>query len=133
MLAITGYDMSINSSSFRMIIVTSYVTTTVLLAAYSAALISFMTVQTVTLPFTTFEGLLQHDEYRLAVEQGTAHISFFNVRTAVPSRPGRSRPTPLLLRHYLIATNSSSLDDHQSILSKYVRYSVRAGPSGRAV
>jgi len=84
LLAITGYDMNINSSSFRMIIVTSYVTTTVLLAAYSAALISFMTVQFVTMPFTTFEGLLQHDEYRLGIMQGTAHISYFNVRTDVP-------------------------------------------------
>jgi len=76
--------MNINSSSFRMIIVTSYVTTTVLLAAYSAALISFMAVQNVMLPFTTFEGLLQHDEYRLGTQQGTAHISYFNVRTDVP-------------------------------------------------
>ena len=82
--AITGYDMNMNSSSFRMIIVTSYVTTTVLLAAYSAALISFMTVQNVKLPFTTFEELLQHGEYRLGTLQGTAHISYFNVRTDVP-------------------------------------------------
>jgi hypothetical protein len=88
--------MNISSSSFRVIIVTSYVTITVLLAAYSAALISFMTVQDVHLPFTTFEGLLQHGEYRLATAQGTAHISYFNVRTDV------------LLRHYLIVTHSSS-------------------------
>jgi hypothetical protein len=69
-----------------MIIVTSYLTTTVLLAAYSAALISFMTVQNVKLPFTTFEELLQHGEYRLGTLQGTAHISYFNVRTNVPHR-----------------------------------------------
>jgi hypothetical protein len=81
--AITGYDMNINSSSFRMTIVTSNVTTTVLLAAYSAALISFMTVQNVKLPFTTFEGLLQHGEYRLGTEQGTAYISYFKVSTDV--------------------------------------------------
>jgi hypothetical protein len=67
-----------------MIIVTSYVTTTVLLAAYSAALISFMTVQDIKLPFTTFRGLLEHGEYRMGTLQGTAHISFFNVRTDVP-------------------------------------------------
>ena len=76
--------MNSNSSSFRIIIVTSYVTTTVLLAAYSAALISFMTVQIITLPFTKYEGLLQHDEYRMGILQGTAHISYFNVRTDVP-------------------------------------------------
>ena len=84
LLPITGYDMNINSPSFRTTIVTSYVTTTVLLAAYSAALISFMTVQIVTLPFTTFEGLLQHDEYRVGILQGTATISYFNVRTDGP-------------------------------------------------
>jgi hypothetical protein len=76
--------MNINSASFRTIIVTSYVTTTVLLAAYSAALVSFMTVQDVKLPFTTFEGLLRHGEYRLGTLQGTAYISYFNVRTDVP-------------------------------------------------
>jgi hypothetical protein len=43
-----------------------------------------MTVQDVKLPFTTFEGLLQHDEYRLGTLQGTALISYFNVRTDVP-------------------------------------------------
>jgi hypothetical protein len=91
--------MNINSLSFRIIIVTSYVTITVLLAAYSAALISFMTVQDIQLPFTTFEGLLQHGEYRLATAQGTAYISYFNVRIDVP---------PLPLRHYLIVTHSSS-------------------------
>jgi hypothetical protein len=95
---VAGYDMQINSSSFRMITVTSYVTITVLLAAYSAALISFVTVQNVKLPFTTFQGLLQQAEYRLTTVQGTAYISYFNVRTEVP---------PLLLRHYLIVTHRS--------------------------
>jgi hypothetical protein len=59
------------------------VTTTVLLAAYSAKLISFMTVQHVKLPFTTFEGLLKHGEYRLGTLQGTAYISYFNLCTDV--------------------------------------------------
>ena len=67
-----------------MITVTSYVTTTVFLAAYSAALISFMAVQDVKLPFTTFRGLLQHREYRLGTLQGTAHISYFYVRSDGP-------------------------------------------------
>ena len=75
--------MNINSSSFRAIIVTSYVTTTVLLAAYSAALVSFMTVQYVKLPFATFRELLQHSGYRLGTLQGTAHISYFNVRNDI--------------------------------------------------
>jgi hypothetical protein len=67
-----------------MIIVTSYVTTTVLLAAYSAALVSFMTVQDTKLPFASFRELLEHGEYRLGTLQGTAHISYFNVRIEVP-------------------------------------------------
>jgi hypothetical protein len=75
--------MNINSSSFRMTILTSYLTTTVLLAAYSAALVSFITVQHVKLPFTTFEEMLQNGEYRLGTEQGTVLINIFKVRTDV--------------------------------------------------
>jgi len=59
---------------------TSYVTTTVLLAAYSAALVSFMTLQEVKLPFTSFREMLLHKHYRLGTLAGTAHISHFEVR-----------------------------------------------------
>jgi hypothetical protein len=91
--------MNFKFSSFRIMIVTSYVTITVLLSAYSAALISFMTVQDIKLPFTTFEGLLQHGEYQLATVQGTVHISYFNVRTDVP--PLMSFAISTTVRFYL--------------------------------
>ncbi|XP_033611186.1 probable glutamate receptor [Cryptotermes secundus] len=72
-----GHDMNMNSSACRMIIMTSYVTTTVLLAAYSAALVSFMTVQDFKLPFSSFQELLQLRHYRLGTLAGSAQISYF--------------------------------------------------------
>jgi hypothetical protein len=80
MFYIVGHDMNINSSACRMIIMTSYVTTTVLLAAYSAALVSFMTVQDFKLPFSSFRELLQHRHYRLGALPGSAQITYFEVR-----------------------------------------------------
>jgi hypothetical protein len=71
--------MNINSSACRVIFLTSYVTTTVLLAAYSAALVSFMAVQDLRLPFSSFRELLQHKQYRLGMLTGSAHISYFDV------------------------------------------------------
>lgn len=72
--------MNMNSSACRMIIMTSYVTTTVLLAAYSAALVSFMTVQDFKLPFSSFRELLHLRNYRLGTLSGSAQISYFEVR-----------------------------------------------------
>lgn len=84
--------MNINSSACRMIIMTSYVTTTVLLAAYSAALVSFMTVQDFKLPFSSFRELLQLRHYRLGALSGSAQISYFEVRHyywhRLSARPG---------------------------------------------
>jgi hypothetical protein len=79
MFSTAGHDLNINSTAFRVIVMTSYVTTTVLLAAYSAALISFMTVQDFKLPFTSFRELVQHRQYKLGTQSGTAQISYFDV------------------------------------------------------
>jgi hypothetical protein len=62
---------------------TSYVTTTVLMAAYSAALVSSMTVQDFKLPFSSFRELLQLRHYRLGTLSGSAQISYFEVRHIV--------------------------------------------------
>jgi hypothetical protein len=80
MLSTAGHDLNINSSACRVIVMTSYVTTTVLLAAYSAALISFMTLQDFKLPFSSFQELVRHKEYRLVTLPGTAQMSYFDVR-----------------------------------------------------
>jgi hypothetical protein len=85
-IALVGHDMNISSSACRMIIMTSYVTTTVLLAAYSAALVSFMAVQDFRLPFSSFRELLQLKSYRLGTLSGSAQISYFHVRHCLTER-----------------------------------------------
>jgi hypothetical protein len=60
---------------------TAYAVGVVLVAAYSAALVSFLTVQRSELPFTSFEGLLEDGTYKLGVTKG-AEVSYFTVRTS---------------------------------------------------
>ncbi|PSN32789.1 Ionotropic receptor 186 [Blattella germanica] len=84
-----GLDMQISSSGCRAIIVTSHLTTTVLLAAYSAALISSLTVQDMKLPFSTYNDLLKYREYTLSTTAGTAMLTYF-----------QDSPTPLLKQVY---------------------------------
>lgn len=56
-----------------------HTTAVVILAAYSAALISFLTVNTFIMPFTTMEGLLKDGNYRFSVIGDSADFSFFQV------------------------------------------------------
>ncbi|PSN32790.1 Ionotropic receptor 187 [Blattella germanica] len=84
-----GLDMQISSSGFRAIIVTSHLTTTVLLAAYSAALISSLTFQDVKLPFSTYNDLLKYREYTLSTTSGTEMLTYF-----------QDSPRPLLQQVY---------------------------------
>jgi hypothetical protein len=63
----------------RVVYLTSYVVGLVLVAAYSAALVSFLTVQRDELPFTSFSGLLEDGTYKLGVTKG-AEVSYFSVR-----------------------------------------------------
>lgn len=51
----------------RTIHLITYLTATTILAAYSAALISFLTVKTAYLPFTTMEGLIKDNTYKIGV------------------------------------------------------------------
>lgn len=51
----------------------------VILAAYSAALISSLAVKTFVMPFTTMKGLLQDGTYRFGVVSESADYSFFQV------------------------------------------------------
>lgn len=57
-----------------------HVTAVVILAAYSAALISFLAVKVFIMPFTTMEGLLKDGTYRFGVISNSADFSFFQVR-----------------------------------------------------
>lgn len=54
-----------------------HVTAVVILAAYSAALISFLAVKVFIMPFTTMEGLLKDGTYRFGVISNSADFSFF--------------------------------------------------------
>jgi hypothetical protein len=51
----------------------------VLLVAYSASFISFLTVQHHHLPFTDFQGALHDGSYRVDVLAASADIDYFTV------------------------------------------------------
>lgn len=64
----------------RMVQFVIHLTAVVVLAAYSAALISFLAIKTFVMPFTTMEGLLKDGTYRFGVIQESADYSFFQVK-----------------------------------------------------
>jgi hypothetical protein len=51
----------------------------VLMAAYSAFLISSLAVQRRQLPFKDFQGLLDDGSYRLGVQRDSPHLNIFSV------------------------------------------------------
>lgn len=64
----------------RIVYLVVHLTGVIILAAYSAALISFLATQTVYLPFSTMDGLLQDGTYRFAVVGDSSDYSFFQVK-----------------------------------------------------
>jgi hypothetical protein len=78
---ITGHDMTGRAMCIRVLFLAAHMTSAVLLAAYSAGLISSLTVETVNLPFTTFKELLSVGTYMAGVVNNSAAISLFSVRT----------------------------------------------------
>ncbi|XP_021923862.1 glutamate receptor-like [Zootermopsis nevadensis] len=73
-----GSTINVRSSVIRAISVTSYLTATVVMAAYSAAFVSNLTIQSLQLPFTTYEGLLKDGRFRLLAVSGTAQLNYFD-------------------------------------------------------
>ena len=63
----------------RIIHLVIHLTGVVVLASYSAALISSLAVKTFVMPFTTMEGLLEDGTYRFGVVGDSADYSFFQV------------------------------------------------------
>lgn len=63
----------------RMVHLVTYLTAVIILAAYSAALISFLTVNTFVMPFTTMEGLLKDGSFRCGVIGNSAYYAFLQV------------------------------------------------------
>lgn len=63
----------------RIVHLVIHLTAVVILAAYSASLISFLAVKTFVMPFTTMDGLLKDGTYRFGVVDDSADFSFFQV------------------------------------------------------
>ncbi|KAJ9585825.1 hypothetical protein L9F63_020527 [Diploptera punctata] len=61
--------------SARVIYITAHMVLTVMAAAYSGALVSFLSARHYKLPFTSFQGLLD-GRYRLGVLQGSAQFTY---------------------------------------------------------
>jgi len=76
-LCVTGQPELFKSTSGRIVTFTSYVTSLVLMAAYSAFLISSLAVQ--HLPFRDLQGLLHDGSYRLGVLRDSWELKMFVV------------------------------------------------------
>jgi hypothetical protein len=75
----TGQPDEVKSTSGRIVILTTYVISMVIMAAYSAFLTSSLAVQRQLLPYGDFQGLLGDGSYRLGVLRNDAHFNVFSV------------------------------------------------------
>lgn len=71
----------------RLVHLSVHLTAVVVLAAYSAALISFLAVKTFAMPFTTMGGMLADGSYRFAVIGDSADYTFFQVSDSSTAKP----------------------------------------------
>ena len=76
---VTGQPDVLRSTSGRIVILTSYMTSLVLMAAYSAFLISSLAVQHQHLPFRDLQGLLYGGSYKLGVLRNSSDFNIFYV------------------------------------------------------
>jgi len=76
---VAGQPDGVNSRSGRTVFLTWYVTSLVLMAAYSAFLISSLAVQSRDLPFRDLQGLLDDGSYRLGVLPNSSTLNMFDV------------------------------------------------------
>lgn len=80
--SITKYSLAAefsDKSSLRIAYFSLFLLVTVLSAAYSAALISFLTTGSHILPFDSLESFVQDGTYQLSVFRGTAYYDKFAV------------------------------------------------------
>ena len=78
-LSSAGHDMSNRATSIRILFLAAHLTAVVLLSAYSAGLISSLTMDNKNLPFRTFEELLNARSYTAGVVNSSAAMAFFSV------------------------------------------------------
>ena len=76
---VTGQPEVFKITSGRILILTSYVTSLVVMAAYSAFVMSSLAVQHQRLPFRDLQGLLYDGSYRLGVMRSSSYFNMFNV------------------------------------------------------
>jgi len=79
LVCVTGQPEVFKSTSGRIVTLTSHMTSLVLMAAYSAFLISSLAVQHQDLPFRDLQGLLQDGSYRLGVMRNSSDFNMFDV------------------------------------------------------
>ncbi|XP_069704868.1 glutamate receptor ionotropic, kainate 3-like [Periplaneta americana] len=91
-----GHDTTPYSWSCRLVFFTSYLTGVIVLVAYSATFISFLTVKKAVLPFTDFKGLLQDGTYKLGVLPNSAQMNYLQPPPPMPlPLPPPPPPPPL--------------------------------------
>jgi hypothetical protein len=79
-LCVTGQPETVNSTSGRIVNYTSYMTSLVLMVAYSAFLFAILAVQRQVLPFRNLQGLLDDASYKLRVVRNSPTFNIFYVR-----------------------------------------------------
>jgi hypothetical protein len=77
--SVTGQKDVLRNTSGRIVILTSYMTSLVLMAAYSAFLISRLAVQHQHLPFRDLQGLFYDGSYKLGVMRDSYAFNILNV------------------------------------------------------
>jgi len=78
-VCVAGQPEVFKSTSGRIVVLTSNMTSVVLMAAYSAFLISSLAVQHQHLPFKDLQGLLHDGSYRLGVLRNSSDFNMFEV------------------------------------------------------
>ena len=76
---VTGQPEVFKITSGRILILTSYVTSLVVMAAYSAFVMSSLAVQHQHLPFRDLQGLLYDGSYKLGVGRNSSYFYIFEV------------------------------------------------------
>lgn len=77
---LSAHSSTTQTTSSQIIFLTSHLTAGVLLASYSASLISSLTVRRPTLPFETFQEMLEDGSYHLDVLSNSGEMDYFRVR-----------------------------------------------------
>ncbi|XP_029680402.1 glutamate receptor ionotropic, kainate 4-like [Formica exsecta] len=74
-----GFSDFPNKLSMRLAIFSIYVSSLIITSAYSASLISFLTLTKTNLPFSTLEGYVEDGSYKLIVVKNSAELHLVNV------------------------------------------------------